>query len=164
MAPAPASEPTALSASVPEPEVAPVADAAAQPAPQASAAASAARVSVPKPAASKASDAASAASDAAAAVQTDQHGNGVVEQDAVTFNATDPVWVGVRDGSGKWVVNRTLAQGDTLTTGGELPLSVTVGDKNAVTVTVRGQAFDLNSYARRSGKVARFTVDPANGP
>jgi cytoskeleton protein RodZ len=173
--PASASEPQAASAVEVASQSAPASAAATVPAAsaKASAAASAAQASALKSASSTApttssvfdvSGVASAASAAASAPQTDQQGSGIVEQDVVTFNATGQVWVGVHDGSGKPIVNRVLAQGDTLTAGGELPLSVTVGDKTAVTVTVRGQPFDLNQHTRRNGTVARFTIDPASSP
>ncbi|MDR0458170.1 MAG: helix-turn-helix domain-containing protein [Burkholderiaceae bacterium] len=121
------------------------------------------QASLSEPAVSDA--AASAMSDAASTPAAEQHGSGILEQNVVTFNATGPVWVGVRDGSGKSVLVRLLAQGDTVSAGGELPLSVTVGDKTAVTVTVRGQPFGLNRHSTtRKGVVAHFTVGPADAP
>jgi cytoskeleton protein RodZ len=92
-------------------------------------------------------------------------GSGSVEQDVLKFRATGRVWLGVRDGSGKWILNRTLTGGDTLDVGGELPLSVTVGNRNAVSVTVRGQPFNLGKDKRTGGgTTAQFTVNPASNP
>ena len=87
--------------------------------------------------------AASAAADAAAA-------------DVLAFTATGETWITVRDAAGKPLVERALAAGEKLGGAGEPPLSVTVGRKDAVTVTVRGQPFDLKSLG--PSNVARFTV------
>jgi len=95
-------------------------------------------------------------------VASGQHGS-IVEQDVVTFNATGRVWLGIHDGSGKSILNRILTGGDTLSVGGELPLSVTVGDRTAVTVAVRGQPLDLGK-SKRDSTVARFEVNPVGTP
>ena len=62
----------------------------------------------------------------------------------------------MRDAQGKQLFNRTLASGETVKLGGEVPLAVTVGRKDAVTVTVRGAPFDIKSLSKTS--VARFEV------
>jgi cytoskeleton protein RodZ len=157
MASGPAAEPAPASGA----EAAAAANAASSSVPVASAEASAAAQAASAPASEPAASAVSGVS-AASAPQTGQGGSGIVEQDVVTFNATDQVWIGVHDGNDKPILNRTLNQGDTLSVGGELPLTVTVGNKTAVTVTVRGQALDLTPYTRRNGTVARFTVGPAS--
>mgnify|MGYP001353832709 CR=1 FL=1 len=72
------------------------------------------------------------------------------------LDATGETWVTVRDAAGKPLLNRALAAGETLDLGGELPLAVTIGRKDAVSVTVRGQPFDLKSLG--PSNVARFTV------
>ena len=120
----------------------------------------AAPASMPEPEAAPAEPAAAEPA-ASAPPQAGQPGSDTPDQDVIAFNATGRVWVGVRDASGEPVLSRLLTKGDTVSVGGELPLSVTVGDKTAVTVTVRGQPFDLSQYARR-GTVARFTVGPAD--
>ncbi|MBP7451291.1 MAG: helix-turn-helix domain-containing protein [Ottowia sp.] len=74
----------------------------------------------------------------------------------VTFVATAETWLTVRDAQGKQLFNRTLASGETVKLGGEVPLAVTVGRKDAVTVTVRGAPFDIKSLSKTS--VARFEV------
>ena len=127
---------------------------------QTAAAAASEPASMPEPEAAPAESAAAEPA-ASAPPQAGQPDSGAPDQDVITFNATGRVWVGVRDASGEPVLSRLLAKGDTVSVGGELPLSVTVGDKTAVTVTVRGQPFDLNQSARR-GTVARFTVGPAD--
>ncbi|MFV0678897.1 helix-turn-helix domain-containing protein [Ottowia sp.] len=75
---------------------------------------------------------------------------------AVVFEATGETWVAVRDANGKVLINRTLQSGAKLGVSGDLPLSVTVGRKDAVAVTVHGKPFDIKSLSRSA--VARFEV------
>ena len=63
----------------------------------------------------------------------------------------------VRDAAGRQLLNRTLASGQIVGVTGVLPLAVTVGRKDAVTVTVRGQPFDHKSLSRTT--VSRFEVN-----
>ena len=109
-----------------------------QPAEMPAGAASAEQVVPPAPAASAAP---------AAAVASD---------DLLHFAATGETWITVRDATGKTLLNRALSAGENLGVGGEAPLAVTVGRKEAVTVTVRGQPFDHKSLSNSS--VARFQV------
>jgi cytoskeleton protein RodZ len=76
--------------------------------------------------------------------------------DVLAFTATGETWVTVRDAAGKSLLNRALSAGETISLGGELPLAVTVGRKEAVTVTVRGKPFDHKVLG--PSNVARFTV------
>jgi cytoskeleton protein RodZ len=75
---------------------------------------------------------------------------------AVAFEATAETWVTVRDANGKPLINRALNQGDKVSTSGDLPLSVTIGRKEAVTVQVHGKPFDIKSLSR--SPVVRFEV------
>ena len=92
-----------------------------------------------------------AASEPAGAEATD-----AISAELIHFNAKAETWLTVRDASGKPLVNRTLAAGETLGLSGELPLSVTIGRKDAVDVTVRGEPFDHRSLSRTT--VSRFQV------
>lgn len=92
-----------------------------------------------------------AASEPAAAEVAD-----AISAELIHFNAKAETWLTVRDASGKPLVNRTLAAGETLGLSGELPLSVTIGRKDAVEVTVRGEPFDHRSLSRTT--VSRFQV------
>lgn len=74
----------------------------------------------------------------------------------LSFRGTGETWLTVRDGSGKTLVNRALLADEHLTLGGELPLAVTVGRKDAVQVEVRGKPMDILGLG--SGSVARFQV------
>jgi cytoskeleton protein RodZ len=114
---------------------------------------------IPSPASEPTASAVSSAI-AAAGPNAGQSSSGTMEQNVVMFTATGRVWIGVYDGSGEPLLNRILTDGDAVSVGGELPLTVTVGNKNAVIVTVRGQPLDLSKHTH-GGRVARFTVDRA---
>ena len=72
------------------------------------------------------------------------------------LTASAESWVTVHDASGKPLFNRALQAGETVSLDGALPLSVTVGRKDAVQVTVHGQPFDIRKLG--SSTVARFQV------
>ena len=82
----------------------------------------------------------------------------VVPSDNVplSLSATGESWVTVHDANGKPLINRTLKSGETVALDGALPLSVTIGRKDAVQATVRGQPFDTRSLG--ASTVARFQV------
>ncbi len=73
------------------------------------------------------------------------------------FTAQGESWITVRDATGKALINRALAAGETAhISGGELPLSVTVGRKDEVEVRVRGEPFDHRALSKTT--VSRFEV------
>lgn len=76
--------------------------------------------------------------------------------DLLAFTANAETWVTVRDAGGKQLINRALAAGENVKLSGDLPLSVTIGRKDAVAVTVRGQPFDHKSLSKST--VSRFQV------
>ena len=76
--------------------------------------------------------------------------------DLLSFVANAETWLTVRDAQGKQLINRALASGETVKVNGDVPLSVTVGRKDAVTVTVRGAPFDHKSLSKTT--VSRFQV------
>lgn len=76
--------------------------------------------------------------------------------DLVRFSASADTWVEVVDAAGKQPLRRVLNAGDSVSTGGALPLKVTVGRADAVQVLVRGKPLDLAASARDN--VARFEV------
>jgi len=66
-------------------------------------------------------------------------------------------WVEVTDANGKVLLSQLARQGDVLQpAGGTPPLAVVIGDASKATVTVRGEAFNLEPVKRAN--VARFTV------
>ncbi len=74
----------------------------------------------------------------------------------VQFTAKAETWVTVRDAAGKQLINRALAAGETVGVTGDVPLAITIGRKDAVDVTVRGQPFDHRSLSKTT--VSRFQV------
>ena len=135
---APAQESTSADGEVQEP-----AAPAAEPTPPAEMPAGAASAEQTAPAAPQAS--ASAAEPAATS-----------DGDLLVFTANAETWLTVRDAQGKQLINRTLTSGETVKLTGEVPLSATVGRKDAVTVKVRGEPFDIKALSKTT--VARFQV------
>ena len=135
---APAQESTSADGEVQEP-----AAPAAEPTPPAEMPAGAASAEQTAPAAPQA--AVSAAEPAASA-----------DGDLLVFTANAETWLTVRDAQGKQLINRTLTSGETVKLTGEVPLSATVGRKDAVSVKVRGEPFDIKALSKTT--VARFQV------
>lgn len=72
------------------------------------------------------------------------------------FTARASTWVEVIDRYGAVSHKGTIAAGESVTVGGRVPLAVTVGRADGVSVQVRGQAFDLAAVSKAN--VARFEV------
>ena len=72
------------------------------------------------------------------------------------LRANAQTWVRVKDSSGRVVLEKTLAQGDSVVAEGALPLSVVVGNAKGVQVSVRGEPLDIVKGTRDN--VARFEV------
>lgn len=65
-------------------------------------------------------------------------------------------WVNVTDGAGQSRLRKLMQGGEIIRVTGQLPLSVTIGRADMVTVSVRGKPMDLAPLARDN--VARFEV------
>ena len=65
-------------------------------------------------------------------------------------------WVDVTDGAGQSRLRKLMQGGEIIRVTGQLPLSVTIGRADMVTVSVRGKPMDLAPLARDN--VARFEV------
>ena len=74
----------------------------------------------------------------------------------LSLAASGESWVTVHDAHGKQLINRALQAGESVTLDGALPLSVTIGRKDMVQASVRGQPFDIRSLGPST--VARFQV------
>lgn len=77
-------------------------------------------------------------------------------ENVLRFTARASTWVEVIDRYGAVAHKGTVAAGETVTVGGRVPLAVTVGRADGVSVQVRGQAFDLAAVSKAN--VARFEV------
>ncbi|MBY4596043.1 RodZ domain-containing protein [Ottowia caeni] len=80
----------------------------------------------------------------------------VANDQLLVIVATAETWITVRDAAGKSIFNRAVAAGETVNMTGALPLAVTIGRKDAVTVKVRGEPMDIRSLG--ASNVARFQV------
>ena len=74
----------------------------------------------------------------------------------MTFSA--PCWVDVRDSTRKFKLFGEMPKGARRVLGGEPPYKLVIGNAQAVSISVKGELFDLAPYAK--GNVARFTLDP----
>ena len=79
-----------------------------------------------------------------------------VNDATVVLTARGSSWVQVVGADGVVHLRKTLAEGESASINGALPLSVVVGRANEITVQVRGKPFDLAAVAKDN--VARFQV------
>lgn len=154
--PVAAQEPVAPAATTP-------ADVPAAPAPASAPATSApAAAAVPAPA----STTTPAAPAAATAPAANAPANGAAATSAATaaqtpggvlvMKANAQSWVQVKDSSGRVVLQKTLAAGESIGAEGALPLSVIVGNASGTEVRVRGELLEVAKTTRDN--VARFEV------
>ena len=148
----------------------PVAPAATTPAdvPAASAPASVPATSAPAAAAIRApaSTTTPAAPAAATAPAADAPADGAASTSAATaaqtpggvlvMKANAQSWVQVKDSSGRVVLQKTLAAGESIGAEGALPLSVIIGNASGTEVRVRGELLEVAKTTRDN--VARFEV------
>lgn len=148
----------------------PVAPAATTPAdvPAASAPASVPATSAPAAAAipAPASTTTPAAPAAATAPAADAPADGAASTSAATaaqtpggvlvMKANAQSWVQVKDSSGRVVLQKTLAAGESIGAEGALPLSVIIGNASGTEVRVRGELLEVAKTTRDN--VARFEV------
>ena len=134
----------------PEPASEPVAAATAEP-PDA-----AASEPVPAEAPQAATPGATEAAPATPTTTATSAGEGVPTDALLGLRASGESWVTVHDAHGKPLINRALNAGESVALNGDAPLSVTIGRKDAVQATVRGQPFDLKGLGHST--VARFQV------
>ena len=80
---------------------------------------------------------------------------GAAVEGALVIRARAPSWIQVRGASGE-VVQKTLAEGESISAVGNPPWAVVIGRADATEVIVRGKPMDLSQVAREN--VARFEV------
>jgi cytoskeleton protein RodZ len=80
----------------------------------------------------------------------------VAGPEVIAFKVKSSTWVRVTDAKGVVQFEKTLAAGESGAASGLLPLSVVVGNVGATEVSVRGQPYALDAYAKDN--VARFEV------
>ncbi|SOE34926.1 RodZ domain-containing protein [Delftia acidovorans] len=149
--PVAAQEPVAPAATTPADVPAASAPASASASAPATSAPAAAAVPAPASTTTPAADApaeGAAATSAATAVQTP---GGVL-----VMKANAQSWVQVKDSSGRVVLQKTLAAGESIGAEGALPLSVIIGNASGTEVRVRGELLEVAKTTRDN--VARFEV------
>lgn len=142
----------------------PVAPAATTPAdvPAASAPASApatsapAAAAVPAPASTTTPAAPAADAPAEGAAATSVATAGQTPGGVLVMKANAQSWVQVKDSSGRVVLQKTLAAGESIGAEGALPLSVIIGNASGTEVRVRGELLEVAKTTRDN--VARFEV------
>jgi cytoskeleton protein RodZ len=100
--------------------------------------------------------AARAASSAAAPATASASAPAAVATGVVVFRTRGPSWIEVTDASGKTVLRKLMAAGESAGANGSLPLQVTVGSVEQTDVVVRGKPYNLAPVSRDN--VARFQV------
>lgn len=140
----------------------PVAPAATTPAdlPAASASAPAtsapAAAAVPAPASTTTPAAPAADAPAEGAAATSAATAGQTPGGVLVMKANAQSWVQVKDSSGRVVLQKTLAAGESIGAEGALPLSVIIGNASGTEVRVRGELLEVAKTTRDN--VARFEV------
>lgn len=81
-----------------------------------------------------------------------------VSSSELVFSASEPSWIEVRDAGKQVLWSGVLSAGEKKQIQNALPLNVVVGRAQGVTLTVRGQPFDLKPHTQVT--VARFELKP----
>ena len=152
--PVAAQEPVAPAATTPADVPAASAPASASASAPATSAPAAAAVPAPASTTTPAAPAANAPADCAAATSAAtaaQTPGGVL-----VMKANAQSWVQVKDSSGRVVLQKTLAAGESIGAEGALPLSVIIGNASGTEVRVRGELLEVAKTTRDN--VARFEV------
>lgn len=156
--PVAAQEPVAPAATTPAdvpaasaPASAPASASASAPATSAPAAAA-----VPAPASTTTPAAPAADAPAEGAAATSAATTGQTPGGVLVMKANAQSWVQVKDSSGRVVLQKTLAAGESIGAEGALPLSVIVGNASGTEVRVRGELLEVAKTTRDN--VARFEV------
>ena len=152
--PVAAQEPVAPAATTPADVPAASAPASASASAPATSAPAAAAVPAPASTTTPAAPAANAPADGAAATSAAtaaQTPGGVL-----VMKANAQSWVQVKDSSGRVVLQKTLAAGESIGAEGALPLSVIIGNASGTEVRVRGELLEVAKTTRDN--VARFEV------
>jgi cytoskeleton protein RodZ len=74
----------------------------------------------------------------------------------VLVQASQQSWLEARDATGRVLISRLLAPGESVGLDGSFPLTVRVGNAAATQLTVRGRPFDITPHVRNN--VAGFDI------
>ncbi|MCG8987221.1 helix-turn-helix domain-containing protein [Delftia acidovorans] len=115
-----------------------------------------AAAAVPAPASTTTSAAPAADAPAEGAAATSAATAGQTPGGVLVMKANAQSWVQVKDSSGRVVLQKTLAAGESIGAEGALPLSVIIGNASGTEVRVRGELLEVAKTTRDN--VARFEV------
>lgn len=99
---------------------------------------------------------------ATAATEAEPAAEPLAPEDSIVIEFSSTCWTDIRDATGSYKLLGNMQMGERYVLGGEPPYSVILGNARAVTLTVKGQPYDVNRHAR--GNVARFTLQPEDIP
>ena len=154
--PVAAQEPVAPAATTPADVPAASAPAPAPASASAPATSAPAAAAVPAPASTTTSAAPAADAPAEGAAATSAATAAQTPGGVLVMKANAQSWVQVKDSSGRVVLQKTLAAGESIGAEGALPLSVIVGNASGTEVRVRGELLEVAKTTRDN--VARFEV------
>ncbi|ROR04324.1 cytoskeleton protein RodZ [Delftia acidovorans] len=154
--PVAAQEPVAPAATTPADVPAASAPASAPASASAPATSAPAAAAVPAPASTTTPAAPAADAPAEGAAATSAATAGQTPGGVLVMKANAQSWVQVKDSSGRVVLQKTLAAGESIGAEGALPLSVIVGNASGTEVRVRGELLEVAKTTRDN--VARFEV------
>lgn len=154
--PVAAQEPVAPAATTPADVPAASASASASAPASAPATSAPAAAAVPAPASTATPAAPAADAPAEGAAATSAATAGQTPGGVLVMKANAQSWVQVKDSSGRVVLQKTLAAGESIGAEGALPLSVIVGNASGTEVRVRGELLEVAKTTRDN--VARFEV------
>jgi len=154
--PVAAQEPVAPAATTPADVPAASAPAPASASASAPATSAPAAAAVPAPASTTTSAAPAADAPAEGAAATSAATAAQTPGGVLVMKANAQSWVQVKDSSGRVVLQKTLAAGESIGAEGALPLSVIIGNASGTEVRVRGELLEVAKTTRDN--VARFEV------
>ncbi|MDX4952910.1 RodZ domain-containing protein [Delftia acidovorans] len=154
--PVAAQEPVAPAATTPADVPAASAPASASASASAPATSAPAAAAVPAPASTTTPAAPAADAPAEGAAATSAATAGQAPGGVLVMKANAQSWVQVKDSSGRVVLQKTLAAGESIGAEGALPLSVIIGNASGTEVRVRGELLEVAKTTRDN--VARFEV------
>ena len=83
-------------------------------------------------------------------------------ENSIVIEFSSPCWTDIRDATGTYKLLGNMGMGEKRVLGGEPPYSVILGNSRAVTLTIKGQPYDLSPHSK--GNVTRFTLQPEEIP
>ena len=97
-----------------------------------------------------------------ATADTDPAAEPIDYENSIVIEFSSNCWTDIRDATATFKLLGNMQMGEKHVLGGEPPYSVILGNSRAVTLTIKGQPYDVEQHSR--GNVARFTLHPEEIP